>query len=64
MGFHIGQTKYPAWLRFHRGTIRANGHKDRECYFEHPILWLFGLSWGSKWFLGFIRTGGTNDVRE
>lgn len=63
MGLHLGKTLYPACLRFHRGTIRMKGRPDQECFFEHPIRWWFGMSWGTKWFVGFVRVDGTRDVR-
>lgn len=63
MSLHLGSTAYPACFRFHRGTIRRNGHHDQECFFEHPIQWWFEISWGAKWFIGFVRLDGTRDVR-
>ena len=64
MRLHLGETRYPARFSFHRGTIRAKGHRDQECFHENPIKWWYGISWGSAWFFGFVRTGPTEDIRR
>jgi len=63
MKLHFGKTLYPGCIRFHRGTIMAKGYSDQQCYFEHPISSWFGFSWFGKWFVGFIKTEPTRDVR-
>jgi hypothetical protein len=59
---HFGQTLHPGCFRFHRGTIKATGYADQECYFEHPIRWWAGISF-ARLFIGVIRTAPTRDVR-
>lgn len=64
MGLHLGSTRFPACIRFYRGTISAKGYKDSRVLMENPIKWWIGISWRTKWFLGFIKTDRTVDVRE
>lgn len=68
MKLHFGKTEHDGCLRFHRGTLSWNRDGDRqssECYFEHPIKKMFGISGaGARWFFGIIQVDGTRDVRE
>lgn len=57
---HYGPPNHPGALRFFQGTLSSKTWKQRA-YFEHPIKWWLGLSWGSAWFVGIVRTDGTRD---
>ena len=63
MKLHFGPPEHTACLRFFRGTIRAKGYPDTDCYFEHPIRSWFGISL-SRVFIGIIRTDETRNARQ
>lgn len=62
MKLHFGHPDHIGCFRFLRGTIMAKGYPDQACYFEHPIRWMFGVSF-ARLFVGIVRTDLTRDVR-
>lgn len=63
MSLIYGRPQHDGCFRFFHGTIIVGGLPNMDCYFEHPIRWWIGLTFG-RLFIGLIRTEPTRDVRE